>query len=149
MRIGIFQLLRKGKQSLFVLFERGASRSLFDKNRGFVQFSPKINVPGSILFSVFNLPRPESVFPCLNCVFVMCVLNEMTYRLPPVVLCLRHRRLMPNRFSYFPPFQQNADLIMAILKDVGRYFQFLSNDSFDWAATAVNARLCIFDDYGW
>jgi hypothetical protein len=79
----------------------------------------------------------------------MCVLNEMTYRLPPVVFCLRHRRLMPNRFSYFPPFQQNADLIMAILKDVGRYFQFLSNDSFDWVATAVNARLCIFDDYGW
>src|SRR5271166_3188410 len=145
MRISVFQLLRKIKQSLFVLFERGSSRSLFGKNRTLVQFSPQIQVPSPILFGVFNLPRLESVFPCLDCVFVLCVLNEATSSLPSIVFCLRHRRLMPIGLFYFAPFQHNAELIMAILGDIGRYFSFLSNDSFDRKATAVNTRLHVFD----
>src|SRR5262245_28549408 len=37
---------------------------------------------------------------------------------------------------------------MAILKDIGRHFQFLSNDSFDRVTPVVYRRLNIFDDNG-
>src|SRR6516165_1590688 len=37
---------------------------------------------------------------------------------------------------------------MAVLKDIGRHVQFLSNNSFDWVTPAVDRRLNIFDDNG-
>src|SRR6516162_9539615 len=37
---------------------------------------------------------------------------------------------------------------MAVLEDVGRHFQFLPNDSFNWVTPAVERRLNIFDDNG-